>query len=70
VIAPLVAVSAALLRTAEEVVRDRGVRALDAIHIASALMFQADSRIRIPFITADERQLGAAVACGLRLERA
>jgi len=66
----LVAVSAALLRTAEEVVRDRGIKALDAVHFASALMFQSDSRIRIPFNSADERPLGAAAACGLRVERA
>src|SRR5271167_4724081 len=39
----LVAVSETLLRRAEEVVRDRGIKTLDAIHIASALLFQADS---------------------------
>lgn len=66
----LVAVSERLLRMAEEVVRERAVKALDGIHIASALLFQADSGIRIPFISADERQLNAAAACGLSVARA
>ena len=65
----LVAISGHLLRRAEQVVRDQGTKALDGIHIASALLFQADSRIRIPFISADERQLDAAAACGLLVER-
>jgi hypothetical protein len=32
-------------------------------------LFQADSGIRIPFISADQKQLNAAAACGLRVER-
>jgi len=33
---------------------------LDALHVASALAFQAASGLNIPFITADVRQRDAA----------
>jgi len=51
------------------VARARAIKALDAIHIAGALLFQSDSGVRIPFISADEKQLNAALAFGLRVER-
>lgn len=57
----LVEVGAMILSRAEEIVQ-AGVpmRALDAIHVASLLTFQAASGIRIPFITSDSRQRHAA----------
>jgi hypothetical protein len=51
------------------VVGIRGIKALDAIHIAGALTFQADSGARTSFISADEKQLDAAVAFGMQVER-
>jgi len=65
----LIAVTELVLRRAEEVVCARGIKALDGIHIASALLVEADMRIRLPFISADERQLNAASTFGLQLER-
>ena len=64
----LVAVSETLLRRAEQVVHDRGIKALDGIHIAGALLFQTNSMVRVPFVSADERQLNAAAACGLSIK--
>ena len=42
-----------------------GLRGMDAIHIGSALIMQADV-----FITADERQMEAALRAGLRVNAA
>ncbi|MGH7274161.1 MAG: hypothetical protein ACREIQ_06885 [Nitrospiria bacterium] len=36
------------------------MKTLDAIHIASALMFQSASGIRVPFVTGDARQFEMA----------
>ena len=41
------------------------VRTLDALHIASAVMFQAASGLTIPFITSHATQRNAAQATGL-----
>ena len=65
----IVLVSDAVLDRAEEVIRISPIKALDAIHIASALVFKADSRVPILFISADQRQLNAAAVCGLQVER-
>jgi predicted nucleic acid-binding protein len=56
----LIEISAPILERAEEVIRRAGVRTLDAIHIASALTFRESSGLRVPFVTADERQREAA----------
>lgn len=56
----LVAVTPLVLTHTEELIRTTGVKTLDALHLASALAFQAMSGIRIPFITADIRQRDAA----------
>ena len=53
------------LRHAEELVQKTDVRALDALHIASAIMFKAASRLAIPFITSDAKQRDAAQTTGL-----
>jgi uncharacterized protein len=53
----LVEVSETVLSRAEEIVQGTvPMRTLDAIHIASLMMFQLAAAMRIPFVTADERQ--------------
>ena len=64
-----IAVGDSLVERAQEVIRNFHVKTLDAIHIASALEFQTNSVTRLPFLTADEKQLNAAASCGLRVER-
>lgn len=62
----LVEVGAVVLSRAEEIVQGSvGVRALDAIHLASLVTFQSASGIRIPFVTGDVRQRDAATYLGL-----
>ena len=57
----LVEVGATILSRAEEILQGgTGMRALDAIHVASLITVQAASGIRIPFITNDGRQRDAA----------
>jgi predicted nucleic acid-binding protein len=56
----LMDVGAPVLSQAEEIIQSVQMRALDAIHIASLLAFQAASGIRVPFVTADGRQRDAA----------
>lgn len=56
----LVEVSPLVLGRAEELVRDIPAGALDAIHLASALLFQSMRALRLPFVTADLRQRDAA----------
>lgn len=56
-----------VLRHAEELVQKTDVRTLDALHIASAVMFQAASGLTIPFITSDAKQRDAAQAMGLTI---
>lgn len=63
----LVEVNASLLGRAEEVIARAEVRMLDALHIASALAFQELSGLRVPFVTADERQRDAAQQMGLQV---
>ncbi|TKB72304.1 MAG: type II toxin-antitoxin system VapC family toxin [Nitrospira sp.] len=54
-----------VLRHVEELVQKTDVRALNALHIASAIMFKAASGLAIPFITSDAKQRDAAQATGL-----
>ena len=61
----LVEVSEHVLRQAEALVQKTDVRTLDALHIASAAMFQAASGLTIPFITGDAKQRDAGQATGL-----
>jgi predicted nucleic acid-binding protein len=63
----LVEVGPIVLSHAEELVQKTGLRSLDAIHVASALTFQAASGLTIPFITADVRQREAADRLALNL---
>lgn len=61
----LVEVGEQVLRHAEELVQKKNVRTLDALHIASAIMFKTASGLTIPFITSDAKQRDAAQATGL-----
>lgn len=61
----LVEVSALVLNKAEEVIKQTGLRTLDAIHLASILTFHTASGIHIPFITGDVKQREAAAQVGL-----
>jgi uncharacterized protein len=61
----LVEVSPPILARAEELVMTTALRALDAVHVASALIFRGSSGFRISFITADERQREAVGQLGL-----
>lgn len=63
----LVEVGAIVLSQAEELVQKTGLRTLDAIHVASALTFQAASGLAIPFITAEVRQRDAVETLALNL---
>lgn len=57
----LVEVGGTVLSRAEEIVQGTvPMRALDAIHVASLITFQAAAGIRVPFITGDGRQRDAA----------
>jgi len=62
----LVEVGGTVLSRAEEIVqRTVPVRALDAVHVASLMAFQAASSIQISFVTGDARQRDAANYLGL-----
>lgn len=56
----LVEVSPQVLAQAEDLVQQTVLKTLDAIHVASALAFQAVSGIRVPFVTGDAQQRRAA----------
>lgn len=64
----LVEVTSGVLERAETVIRETGVRTLDAIHLASALHVRAtlvQPDLRLSFITADSVQHEAALRLGL-----
>jgi predicted nucleic acid-binding protein len=65
----LMAVSAEILERAEQLVASHPVRTLDAIHIASAQEFGARLKTRVPFISADHRQIQTAAAAGLMVRQ-
>jgi len=55
----LVEVSPQVLVQAEDLIRKTDLRTLDALHVASVLVFQTTSGLRIPFVTGDQRQRDA-----------
>jgi len=61
----LVEVTGTVLDRAEDLVRHTPIRALDAVHLASALVAQMASGRRVSFVTADEGQRVAADRLGL-----
>jgi predicted nucleic acid-binding protein len=56
----LIQIDALVLGRAEALVRDHTLRTLDAIHVASALVYGDALGVQLPFVTADERQRAAA----------
>lgn len=56
-----------VLGRAEELVRAEGLRTLDAIHIASALIVRSAAGIYLPFITGDARQRTGATRSQLEV---
>ena len=63
----LVAVDDAVIARAEHVAAAEPVRSLDALHLATALVFREATGLEPPFVTADERQRRAATAFGLEV---
>jgi len=63
----LIGIDSSILGRAESLVRDVTLRALDAIHIASALMLVDSMAQRIPFVTADANQRAAAERANLEV---
>ena len=63
----LVDASRTVLGRAEHLAGGQALRALDALHVASALEFEGSTDLRIPFITADRRQRAAAERAGLNV---
>ncbi|MGH9531838.1 MAG: type II toxin-antitoxin system VapC family toxin [Terriglobales bacterium] len=63
----LVEVGPLVLDRAEEIIERTGLRSLDAVHIASAMVFQQVTRVQIPFATADGQQRQAASLLELEL---
>lgn len=61
----LVEVGSVVLDRAEQVVQQTALRTLDALHVASALLFQSVSGQSIPFFTSDSQQRGAAARLAL-----
>jgi len=56
-----------VLGRAEKLARERKVRSLDAIHLASMLCFSDSTNFRIPLITADEDQRSAGADLSLEV---
>jgi len=56
----LVEVTSAVLDQAEQLIKQTDLWTLDALHVATALVFQSISGIHAPFITGDVRQREAA----------
>jgi len=61
----MINVTEIVLARAEEIVVHTTARALDAIHIASALTFQNITTISLSFITSDRKQYAVAATQGL-----
>ena len=62
----LIEITGAVLSRAEEIIHGpAAIRALDAIHVASSMVFQAGTSVRVPFVTGDARQREAASQLGL-----
>jgi uncharacterized protein len=61
----LVEVTPSVLGRSEDILRRVAARAVDALHIASSLIFQESLGAPIPFLTADAKQRAAAEALGL-----
>lgn len=66
----LIEVSAPVLSQAEDLIARSAVKTLDAVHLASVVVFQnatGTPGTRVPFVTADVQQRDAAVRLGLEV---
>ena len=63
----LIELTAVVLSRTEQIIPQSSMRALDALHIASALAFQAAAGLRVPFVTGDHRQRDAAEQMNLEV---
>lgn len=61
----LVATTPEVIDNAESLIESHPLRTLDALHVASACVFQRQLRAPVLFISADRRQLDAAAREGL-----
>jgi len=64
----LVSATPEVLKEAQALIENHPLRTLDALHVASARVFQQQLRAPLVFISADRRQLAAAAREGLRVE--
>lgn len=65
----LLELTPSVLARAEEIVLKWNVRTLDAVHLASAIVFRDSIGRSLPFVTSDERQLLVARQCDLKAIR-
>lgn len=63
----LVELGSSVVARAEDLLHHAPVRTLDALHLASALLFQKEAGIALPFVTADRKQGAAASSLGLHI---
>jgi len=64
----LVETTKEVLAEAEALLEAHPLRTLDAVHVASARVFQRRLRVPVMFVSADARQLAAAAREGLTVE--
>lgn len=64
----LVETTKEVLAEAEALLEAHPLRTLDAVHVASARVFQKRLRVPVMFVSADARQLAAAAREGLTVE--
>ena len=63
----LIGPTSIVLIRAEELVRAYALRTLDAVHLASAVIFQAETGRQLRFLTAEARQRAAALRLHLEV---
>ena len=63
----VVEVTAEVLATAEAIVDSEGLRTLDAVHVASAVVLGRELGGALRFVTADQEQADAAAKLGLEV---
>lgn len=65
--AELMRLSDEVMLKTETVIIDSAARTLDALHIASALLFKENTGVDLAFVTSDMKQKAAAEKLGLRV---
>lgn len=63
--AKIVEFNALVIKQAQKIIGNHPIRTLDAIHIASALVFHPRKKLKIQFISCDEKQCVVALKQGL-----